>query len=62
MPRSGATSAEIEAMYRTRFRAFLLSVTALLEDGEAALNVVQDGFALAAPSDMARAAFAGVRC
>jgi len=49
-------------MYRTRFRAFLLSVTALLEDGEAALNVVQDGFALAAPSDMARAAFAGVRC
>ncbi|SRR5712691_5277179 len=44
---SGATSAEIEAIYRERFRAFLLSVTALLRDGEAALDVVQDGFALA---------------
>lgn len=45
--RTGATSAEIEAIYRERFRGFLLSVTALLRDGEAALDVVQDGFALA---------------
>jgi RNA polymerase sigma-70 factor (ECF subfamily) len=44
---SDASSAEIEAIYRTRFRAFLFSVTALLGDGEAALDVVQDGFALA---------------
>jgi RNA polymerase sigma factor (sigma-70 family) len=44
---SGATSAEIEAIYRNRFRAFLLSVTALLGDGETALDAVQDGFALA---------------
>lgn len=43
----GAGSAEIEAIYRARFRAFLLSVTALLGDGEAALDVVQDGFSLA---------------
>jgi RNA polymerase sigma factor (sigma-70 family) len=43
----GATSAEIEAVYRTRFRAFLLSVTALLGDGEAALDAIQDAFALA---------------
>jgi RNA polymerase sigma factor (sigma-70 family) len=44
---NGATSAEIEAIYRKRFRAFLFSVTALLGDGEEALDVVQDGFALA---------------
>jgi RNA polymerase sigma factor (sigma-70 family) len=44
---NGAGSAEIEAIYRERFRAFLFSVTALLGDGEAALDVVQDGFALA---------------
>ena len=43
----GAASAEIEAIYRERFRAFLFGVTALLGDGEAALDVVQDGFALA---------------
>lgn len=47
MRRSGATSAEIEAIYRERFRGFLLSVTALLRDGEIALDVVQEGFALA---------------
>ena len=47
MNRPGATPREIEAIYRRRFRAFLLSVTALLGDGEAALDVVQDGFALA---------------
>jgi RNA polymerase sigma-70 factor (ECF subfamily) len=43
----GATSDAIEAVYRARFRAFLLSVTALLRDGEAALDVVQEGFAVA---------------
>jgi RNA polymerase sigma-70 factor (ECF subfamily) len=47
MRRSGATSAEIEAIYRDRFRAFLLSVTAFLRDGELALDVVQEGFATA---------------
>jgi len=44
---SRAASAEIEAIYGRRFRAFLFSVTALLGDGEAAFDVVQDGFALA---------------
>jgi RNA polymerase sigma-70 factor, ECF subfamily len=44
---SHATPAAIEAPYRERLRAFLLSVTALLQDGEAALDVVQHGFALA---------------
>lgn len=43
----GATAAEIEAIYRERFRGFLLSMTAFLRDGEAALDVVQEGFALA---------------
>jgi RNA polymerase sigma factor (sigma-70 family) len=47
MKASDPTSAAIEALYRERFRAFLLSVTALLRDGEVALDVVQDGFALA---------------
>jgi RNA polymerase sigma-70 factor (ECF subfamily) len=39
--------AEIEKLYRDRFRSFLLPVTAMLGDGEAALDVVQDAFALA---------------
>ena len=43
----GAASDAIEVVYRARFRAFLLSVTALLRDGEAALDVVQEGFAIA---------------
>jgi RNA polymerase sigma factor (sigma-70 family) len=47
MAGNDASSAEIEAIYRERFRAFLLTATALLGDGEAALDVVQDGFALA---------------
>lgn len=47
MAGNSATPAEIETIYRTRSRAFLLSVTALLGDAEAALDVVQDGFALA---------------
>jgi RNA polymerase sigma-70 factor, ECF subfamily len=47
MGRSGATSAEIEAVYRERFRAFLFTVTALLRDGDAALEAVQEGFSVA---------------
>src|SRR6266508_774946 len=47
MRSTAATPAAIEAIYRDRFRAFLLSVTALLRDGDAAVDVVQDGFALA---------------
>jgi RNA polymerase sigma factor (sigma-70 family) len=47
MKANHATPAAIEGLYRERFPAFLLSVTALLRDGEAALDVVQDGFALA---------------
>lgn len=47
MGENGAASTEIEAIYRKRFRAFLFTATALLGDGEAALDVVQDGFALA---------------
>jgi DNA-directed RNA polymerase specialized sigma24 family protein len=43
--RRGAERNELELLYRTRFRAFLLSVTALLGDGEEALDVVQDAFA-----------------
>jgi RNA polymerase sigma factor (sigma-70 family) len=45
--RRGAEPHELEALYRGRFRAFLLSVTALLGDGEEALDVVQDAFARA---------------
>lgn len=41
------TAAEIEALYRARSHAFLYSVTAFLRDGEAALDVVQEGFAIA---------------
>jgi predicted RNA polymerase sigma factor len=44
MATRGATSAEIEAVYRTRFRAFVLSMTAFLGDGDAALDAVQDAF------------------
>jgi RNA polymerase sigma factor (sigma-70 family) len=48
MQRNGAaTTVEIEAVYRERFRVFLFAVTAFLGDGEAALDVVQDGFARA---------------
>jgi DNA-directed RNA polymerase specialized sigma24 family protein len=45
--RRGAERNELELLYRTRFRAFLLSVTALLGDGEEARDVVQDAFARA---------------
>jgi RNA polymerase sigma-70 factor (ECF subfamily) len=47
MKGNGASSAEIEAVYRERFRAFALSATAILRDGEAALDVVQEAFAIA---------------
>jgi RNA polymerase sigma factor (sigma-70 family) len=47
MAGNNSSSAEIEAIYRERFRAFLFTATALLGDGDAALDVVQDGFALA---------------
>jgi DNA-directed RNA polymerase specialized sigma24 family protein len=47
MKASHAAPAAIEGLYRERFSALLLSVTALFRDGEAALDVVQDGFALA---------------
>jgi RNA polymerase sigma-70 factor (ECF subfamily) len=47
MTAKGATTAEIEAIYRDRARVFLFGVTALLRDGDAALDAVQDGFALA---------------
>jgi len=47
MRSNGAAPAEIEAIYRDRCRAFLFAVTAFLGAGEAALDVVQDGFALA---------------
>jgi RNA polymerase sigma factor (sigma-70 family) len=47
MRSSGAEPAEIETIYRDRCRAFLFAVTAFLGDGDAALDVVQDGFALA---------------
>lgn len=43
----GATAGEIELLYRTRYRAFVLGTTALLRDGEAAYEVVQEAFALA---------------
>lgn len=45
--RAGASDAEVETVYRERSRAFLLTVTALLRDPDAALDVVQDGFARA---------------
>lgn len=39
--------AEIEAIYRERFAAFVLSVMALLGNGEDARDAVQEGFARA---------------
>lgn len=45
--RTGADPIAIEAVYRQRFAAFVSSMTALLGDGEAARDVVQDAFALA---------------
>jgi RNA polymerase sigma-70 factor (ECF subfamily) len=47
MGRGDVVPAEIERLYKERFRAFLLPVTAMLGDGEAALDVVQEAFALA---------------
>lgn len=42
-----ARPAHIEAIYRERFAAFVLSVTALLGNAEDALDTVQEGFARA---------------
>jgi RNA polymerase sigma factor (sigma-70 family) len=50
MANTGITATEIETIYRGRFRAFVLSMTAFLRDGETALDVVQEGFALALTS------------
>ena len=43
----GAHRDEIEAIYRGRFGAFVRSTSALLGNGEEALDVVQEGFAKA---------------
>lgn len=43
----GAEKSEIETIYRKRFDAFLFTVTALLGDGQVALDVVQEAFARA---------------
>jgi RNA polymerase sigma-70 factor (ECF subfamily) len=40
-------SAEIEAIYRDRFPVFVRSITAVLNDGQEALDVVQEGFSRA---------------
>jgi len=45
--RAGASASEIEAVYRDGFAAFVRTATAMLGDREAALDVVQDSFALA---------------
>jgi RNA polymerase sigma factor (sigma-70 family) len=42
-----ARRAEIESIYRDRFHLFALSATAILGDGEEALDAVQEGFARA---------------
>jgi RNA polymerase sigma-70 factor (ECF subfamily) len=47
MASPGASPAQIEEIYRKRFQAFLLGVTAFVRDGDLALDVVQEGFALA---------------
>ena len=47
MLRRGASAREIETLYRRRFGALLLSVTAVLGDGDAAYDVVQESFARA---------------
>jgi RNA polymerase sigma-70 factor (ECF subfamily) len=39
--------ADIEAIYRDRFPVFVLSITAVLNDGQEALDVVQEGFSRA---------------
>jgi len=47
MRHGGASVAEIEELYRRRFPVFVRTVTATLRDADAAVDVVQDGFALA---------------
>jgi RNA polymerase sigma factor (sigma-70 family) len=39
--------ADLEALYRRRFRVFLLTATGILRDEERALDAVQEGFAAA---------------
>jgi RNA polymerase sigma-70 factor (ECF subfamily) len=42
-----AREVEIEALYRKSFRSFALGATALVRDGDTALDVVQEAFAIA---------------
>jgi RNA polymerase sigma-70 factor, ECF subfamily len=46
MGEKGAAPFEIEALYRERFGVFVRGATAFLRNGDAALEVVQDAFAL----------------
>jgi RNA polymerase sigma factor (sigma-70 family) len=46
MREKGAAPLEIEALYRERFGVFVRGATAFLRSGDAALEVVQDAFAL----------------
>jgi len=45
--KSSVQPADIEAIYRDRFPVFVLSITAVLNDGQEALDVVQEGFSRA---------------
>jgi DNA-directed RNA polymerase specialized sigma24 family protein len=47
MRTKGATIAELEAIYKSRFHMFVGLATALLRDGEAGFDVVQDAFVAA---------------
>ena len=45
MRRQDRLSAELETLYRERFAVFVRCATAILRDGEAGLDVVQEAFA-----------------
>lgn len=47
MRRKDRLSADLETLYRERFPVFVRCATAVLQDGEAGLDVVQEAFALA---------------
>jgi DNA-directed RNA polymerase specialized sigma24 family protein len=47
MLRRRSVEAEIERVYRERFRAFVVVATAILDDPHAAYDTVQDAFARA---------------
>jgi DNA-directed RNA polymerase specialized sigma24 family protein len=47
MLRRRSVEAEIERVYRERFRAFVVVATAILDDLDAAYDTVQDAFARA---------------